>query len=265
MPTFRAKADAASASVTNFVINKPTGVVANDVLVAAMSVFGSTITTPSGWSLLTGFPEVVEVGAGSFRRLYVFTKLAGASEPGSYTFTLSGAAQVSGGIAAYSGCDTADYLDASNGNTGGGGANPHITSIGTGTITPSLDGCTIVGVFGADVYNSVGPASWTVSGATERFDLGDTNTFMTTALVDFDQTTAAAVSKTGTISADSAAAMAAILALAPPAGPPPGTVIIPETERDAMVADMDLQITSLTNTVDDMTAVRDQLAAYPVS
>lgn len=43
------------------------------------------------------------------------------------------------------------------------------------------------------------------------------------------------------------------------------TVIIPAEERDAMVADMDSQITALTSTVTDMTATRDQLAAYPVT
>jgi hypothetical protein len=259
---FRASSTAVSGSTTSLTINKPAGTVEGDVLIATLGVFDATISTPSGWTLAPGCPVESQVSGVTWRRLYTFHKLAGPSEPASYSFAISVATQVSGGIAAYSGMDPDEYLIASS--TGKGEADG--TTVSTGSITPTVDGCTIVSAFTADVYNNVGPATWSIPGTTERFDVYDTGTFMTTALADEDQATAAAVSRTGTVSANSIRRLSMILALAPaPVGPPPGTVVIPEDERDAMVADMDAQIESLTNTVDDMTAVRDQLAAYPVA
>jgi hypothetical protein len=258
---YRSTATAVSGSTTSLVINKPAGTVQGDVLVATIGVYDATISTPSGWTLAPGCPVDTIVSGTTHRRLYVFHKVAGASEPASYSFAISVATQVSGGIAAYSGMDPAAYMNASN----TGKAEADGTTVSTGSITPTVDNCTVVSVFTADVYNNVGPATWSVPGATERFDVSDPTTFMTTALVDESQTTAAAVSRTGTVSANSIRRLAAIFALAPVSGPPPGTVVIPEDERDAMVTDMDTQIESLTNTVADMTAVRDQLAAYPVS
>lgn len=258
---YRSTATAVSGSTTSLVINKPAGTVQGDVLVAAIGVYDATISTPSGWTLAPACPVESQVSGVTWRRLYVFHKLAGSSEPASYSFAVSVATQVSGGIAAYSGLDPAAYLHASN--TGKGEADG--TTVSTGSITPTVNGCTIVSAFSADVYNTVGPATWSIPGPTERFDVYDTTTFMTTALADETQATAAAISRTGTVSANSIRRLAVILALAPPVGPPPGTVVIPEDERDAMVTDMDTQIASLTATVADMQDTRDALAAYPVT
>lgn len=262
MPTFRSMSTAVNGAATSLTITKPAGVASGDVLVAALTVFNATITTPSGWTLLTGAPVTLEVGTGSFRRLYVFHKLA-ATEGASYAFSLSQSTQVSGGIAAYSGAATS-YLHASNvGSSDGDG-----TTVATGSITPTVNGCTVVSMFGTDVYNANAPATWSIPSTTKRFDVADTSTFMTTALADEAQATAAAVSRTGTISGLAPCRLAAIIALAPPSGPPPpppGTVVIPVAERDAMVDDMEAQIASLTATISDMTDTRDALAAFPVT
>lgn len=259
---FRSMATAVSGGTTSLTVTKPAGTIQGDVLVAPLSVFNSTIATPSGWTLLPGTPRVLEVGTGSFRRLYVFTKVAGASEPANYAFAIAASTQVSGGIAAYSG--QAATINAS----GGGTSDADGTTVSTGSITPTVNGCTVVSMFGTDVYNTDGPTGWSVPGTTERFDVSDLTTFMTTALVDETQVTAGAVSRTGTIGGLSPARMAAIIALAPASGPPPpppGTVIIPDAERDTMVSEMTAQITALNDAVTDMTSTRDQLAAYPTT
>lgn len=72
-------------SGTTLMVNKPSGVVAGSLLLAAVHVQASsipTITPPSGWTSL----GTVSSGA---QRAEVFRKVAGGSEPTSYTFTSS--------------------------------------------------------------------------------------------------------------------------------------------------------------------------------
>ena len=72
-------------SGTTLMVNKPSGVVAGSLLLAAVYVDASsipTITPPSGWTSLG------TVSSGS-QRAQVFYLVAGASEPTNYTFTSS--------------------------------------------------------------------------------------------------------------------------------------------------------------------------------
>ena len=72
-------------SGTTLMVNKPSGVVAGSLLLAAVYVQASsipTITPPSGWTSLG------TVSTGS-QRAEVFYLVAGASEPTNYTFTSS--------------------------------------------------------------------------------------------------------------------------------------------------------------------------------
>lgn len=72
-------------SGTTLMVNKPSGVVAGSLLLAAVYVQASsipTITPPSGWTSLG------TVSSGS-QRAQVFYLVAGASEPTNYTFTSS--------------------------------------------------------------------------------------------------------------------------------------------------------------------------------
>src|SRR5207247_5544398 len=85
-------------------INKPAGVVQNDVMIASISVGPSTvtITPPAGWTLV----RRTDNASGTSNSLAVYKLLAGAAEPASYSWTFSpsntGAA---GGIMAFSGAD----------------------------------------------------------------------------------------------------------------------------------------------------------------
>ncbi|WP_143447674.1 hypothetical protein [Kineosporia sp. R_H_3] len=69
---------------TSLVVNKPAGTVQGQVMVATVSVRGNpTITAPAGWT-----QAVVTTNSTTMRQA-VFTKPAGASEPATYTFSLS--------------------------------------------------------------------------------------------------------------------------------------------------------------------------------
>ena len=72
-------------SGTTLMVNKPSGVVAGSLLLAAVYVQASsipTITPPSGWTSLGTVSNASQ-------RAQVFYRVAGASEPTNYTFTSS--------------------------------------------------------------------------------------------------------------------------------------------------------------------------------
>lgn len=93
-PRFIAEANNVTATnATTFTINKPTGTVEDDILIAIMTsnTTGSvTWTTPAGWT------EVNDAGNG-----LIAYKTAGASEGASYTFTSNTSAQYRGCIVCY--------------------------------------------------------------------------------------------------------------------------------------------------------------------
>src|SRR3954471_596162 len=74
------------AGSTSLTINKPAGVVAGDVMVAAVGANGNTpITPPSGWSS-TGLYNATAWSNTAW--IQVAFKVAGASEPASYSWAL---------------------------------------------------------------------------------------------------------------------------------------------------------------------------------
>lgn len=102
---FRSFAQAGSTTLTSsLVINKPSGVVAGDTLMAMIVDAGpGSITPPSGWTQLFNSTWHSSSYQGA-----VFIKYAGSSEPSTYTF--SGTDNyMSGVIAAYSGGTSAMY------------------------------------------------------------------------------------------------------------------------------------------------------------
>ena len=117
---------AASSLVT---IPVPAGVVANDVMIAQVTVRGgaaTTLTAPAGWSLVRRDND----GGGQIADgIYVHIVTA-ASEPASYTWNFSAGNDAAGGIAAYSGVNTAAPIDVS-----GGQANASSTSMTAPSIT----------------------------------------------------------------------------------------------------------------------------------
>ena len=96
---------ATTATVTNnasLTINKPTGVASGDVMIANLVEVNSLTapTAPAGWTSIDGR----SLAGGTNRYARIFYKVAGGSEPTSYTFTVPTGFTVTatGGIVAFS-------------------------------------------------------------------------------------------------------------------------------------------------------------------
>ena len=98
------------ATSTTLTLTKPAAVVAGSVMIAhlgynAGSNKGTTVTKPTGWVQIG-----LQVNNGNWWQS-VFYKVATASEPTSYTFTISRTSNIVGGILAYSGVDNIAPID----------------------------------------------------------------------------------------------------------------------------------------------------------
>ena len=91
-------------------IGLPAGTTSGDVMVAHVIVHpaGNTITAPAGWTLVLrqDSPSVISTAS--------YVKVAGSSEPASYTWRFGTVGQASGGIASYIGVNTTTPVDASH-------------------------------------------------------------------------------------------------------------------------------------------------------
>lgn len=89
-------------------INRPAGVQSGDLLIAQIAVRGDaavSITPPAGWTLLR---RDTAVGGSPPLSVALYTKTAGSSEPGNYTWTFAGKRRAAGIIAAYRGASGID-------------------------------------------------------------------------------------------------------------------------------------------------------------
>lgn len=124
VPGFRAAGTYAAGSVASAVIPAPAGTLEDDVLVAHIAQnFTRNITPPSGWNLIRQY----NFGTGG--RTTVYYKVAGPSEPGSYTFALDGSARIASAIMGFSCIDTSNPIDTEAYN---------VTANGTSHSSPSL-------------------------------------------------------------------------------------------------------------------------------
>lgn len=108
----RSSSTASGVNVTSLALAKPAGVAAGDFLLARVAnrnQVGATIAPPAGWSLLRSDQSASQL------KSFVLFKVAGASEPASYSFGVSIASNAAGSIMAFSGVDPANPIDASSG------------------------------------------------------------------------------------------------------------------------------------------------------
>lgn len=150
---------ATSGGTTSLACSAPAGLADGDVLVAGVIVgHPATVTEPSGWSLVyssggigTGPPD---------RQVLVYTKVA-ASEPGSWTWTISTTTGAVIEVVALTGRDPTAVPDDEAGQV-----NASSSSVTAPSITTTVDACDLVGIFGAD-----GSRTFTAPGGmTERED-----------------------------------------------------------------------------------------------
>ena len=158
----------ASTSKTNYTINRPVGVVSGDLMLAGLTISGdaTTVNPPAGWTLAER--QVANAGnVGSGYTLAILYRVAGGSEPSSWSSTYSGsigAAGVCTGTAAYRNVNTSTPFIAESGSQRSSAA--QITSA---NVTNTDARAWRIDVFGA--RTSVYPASWTSTEVVERGDV----------------------------------------------------------------------------------------------
>lgn len=126
-PAFRSASSGAAASGT-LTIGKPAGTSQGDVMVAAVAVRPSSATiSASGWTLV----RRVDNASGNSNSLAIYYKVAGASEPTTYSFTFNTSAGAAGGIRAFTGVDLTTPIDIDGGQATPSGLNHTAPSVTT--------------------------------------------------------------------------------------------------------------------------------------
>lgn len=154
----------------NWTTSLPVGTADGDLLLLRVTLQPTsvTFTTPSGWTLVHG----PDNGTNGVTRAYLFRKVA-VSEVAP-TLTPSGSCEGRWEIASYTGADQAAPINASAVGTAGG-----TSVIAAPQITPTVDNCMIVGLFGTRDSANLNGSGTVGSGFTEDNDVFDfgTNTY----------------------------------------------------------------------------------------
>lgn len=161
-------------STSAVTILKPTGVVANDVMIAAIHsgwCGANSITPPAGWTLINSTSNTGP-GCGSSSTqilLATYYRVATASEPSAYVFTGSATQYLVGGIVAYTGVNPSSPINA----TSSFGAQEACANIVANSVTTTVACTRLVSVFVCSVNSSATNIIPQVS-LTERLDVGTT-------------------------------------------------------------------------------------------
>lgn len=141
-----------------FTLDKPTGTVEDDVMLAWFGMESvsagawSSITPPAGWSL------VETLGTNQFFRLEVYVKVAGASEPATYDFEFVNPPPLftggDAGILSYSGADPAAPIDDSAGQLNGTSNDVECPSV-TASVTDTFLVCFFGGTDGSETGSPI--------------------------------------------------------------------------------------------------------------
>jgi MSHA biogenesis protein MshQ len=201
-------------------VNVPPGTTLDDVMIASVAVRPSTatITPPAGWTLV----RRVDNANASSNSLVVYQRVAGGSEPASYTWALSGAADVAGGILSFSGVDRAAPIDVENGQ-----CTPSPCSDASQLVhaTPSVM-TTVTDTMIVTSHTFASSRTWAPpAGMTEGFDVASQTAGSNGQAIESNyalQTSAGATgAKSATAAGDADVGNTHILALKPPPPPPP--------------------------------------------
>jgi hypothetical protein len=173
----------------------PTGTVAGDVMIAAISTTPSSvpITAPAGWTLI----QAVTQATATSNRVSTYYRVAGASEPASYSWTLNtthtGAA---GGIVSYSGVNNTTPVDVSAGQATASSLNHSAPSITTTVANDML----------VTVHEYASASSWTPpAGMAERVDIASRSASTSGITLEMNELSLGAAGATGAKIATAAA------------------------------------------------------------
>jgi hypothetical protein len=194
----RGSATSGAVSSNTWNVTKPTGVVADDyILVALTADFRANDPTPP-----TGFTQLATVQTQNVnQKTWLYGKKATGSEGATLTFTfdgVGGSAFGTYGCVAYSGVDTTTPMDvAAAAGTDGSSTTP--AGLSQTTVT---DGARVVALFGG--RPGAGASGTVGGGATELVDIVGTVSNVFTYMEDFTKSPAGSVQLTFTSSAASA-------------------------------------------------------------
>lgn len=181
-------------------ISKPTGTTSGDLLIAVIG--GTKSSTPSGWTQLSD----VDSGGSSTGHVYVYYKIAGGSEPSSYTFNQSGSSSfyTPGAILCYRGIDGTTPIDTSHSSSSGmsGGGTDYTTATVTASGTQWALSYALAYQSGSTTVRT-----FTEGSGSERLDFGNGQSSETTSLMVCDSNgnvSAGSFSRTQTASASTA-------------------------------------------------------------
>jgi hypothetical protein len=161
------QANSNDVTVTQVTVSPPASIIAGNLLLANISINGgnqANVTAPSGWT------QILRTDNDSSISIVSYYKIATASEPSNYTWSIDHQTTAKGEISQYSGIDSSNPIDSSSGNTGLG------TVATTTSVTTSSANVQIVTLFGVDVGKSANAGAYFTqpTGMTERYDLSNT-------------------------------------------------------------------------------------------
>ena len=207
-----------SANATSITGDKPTGTVAGNLLIASLHTMGSNPThlTPTGWNVVPNCGGIRDDT--NTPRVSQFWRIAGESEPDTYTFEFSTTVsnRQSLGIARFSGTHQTSPIHISDSSTGTG-ATPVSPSV-----TTTIDGCMI--------WRSctIRPAAQTITGMPSGYDsrwnfaVGGSASGHRNGMATTTQTSAGATSTASFTTSTAENWTSATIAIAPPDAPPSG-------------------------------------------
>jgi hypothetical protein len=205
-----------SSGAASLSLNVPAGTSSGDVMVAVVSSVSTTApATPSGWTKVTA--ASVSYGSGS---LTVFSRVAGSSEPASYSFTLGGTFEASGEVSTYVGVNNTTPVQVS------GSASGNSKTLTAPSVTTTTNRDFIISALS---YNAGSAVTITnPAGTTERGEALSPGTFLGTIAVDELQVTAGATGSQSFQSPSKIPYGAATIALAPASPGPLSFAVAPD-------------------------------------
>ncbi len=234
--TYVASETATANSATSVTINRPTGTVQSNVMVAAIFIRNSNtvITPPAGWTQIRSDTE----GSGdSTLTMRTYYKVAGASEPANYQFSFANSRAV-GAISTYSNVNTTNPINVHGGQTTSSTTN----AVTAPSVTTTVNNARLVGVFGM----RQGSATYTPPGGmTERIDFGTGAGAQHVSMSSADQAFATA-GATGTRVATASASnpnIGQLIALTPVSGPSYSTTTALSASRSLVTTGDSITVT----------------------
>ena len=212
-----------SSSRSNITLDRPSGTSAGHVMVASLvsNSDSPSFTAPAGWTLVRS----ASIPGALLQAAYV--KVAGADEPGSYTWSVGKSRNLAGGITAYSGVSTASPVDAHGASV----QSTATTSVTAPSVTTTETGGRLLHLAAISAGGTVSPPA----GMTERWEMASTSKpnrqDVLAALADVALGTAGATGTRTAITSIAAPNIGIALALrpagaaSPPDSTPPDTTI----------------------------------------